>query len=144
MDGRHGSAKELLPPIDTANRYIRVVDVWPNCTPHVDIKLGVSLGSSYYQVFELSDGFFFGDAVNQSDFSGQAIKCRRVKLSFAIALTGIDSGPIKIAHYFPDGDDVARIDLAFVCLRQSGPITPRFVGHLTQGPSNALDSSGIG
>jgi hypothetical protein len=36
-------------------------------------SLGVSPGSSYHQTFEFSDGLFFGDAVNQSNFSGQAV-----------------------------------------------------------------------
>jgi hypothetical protein len=69
-------------------------------------SLGVSPGSSYHQTFEFSDGLFFGDAVNQSNFSGQAVKCRQVKLPFAIALVGIECRPIKITHYFRDRDNV--------------------------------------
>jgi hypothetical protein len=48
--------------------------------------LGVLPGSSHHQAFEFLDGFFFRNAANKSNFSGQALKCQCVKLPFAVAL----------------------------------------------------------
>jgi len=71
------------------------------------MALGASSGSSCHQAFKFSGGFFLSDATNQSNFAGQALERQHVKLPFAIALTGIESGPIKITHSLREGDDVA-------------------------------------
>jgi hypothetical protein len=81
--------------------------------------------SGCHQAFKLQHSFFFGDLLNQGNFSRQAIKCCGVKLPFAVALAGTDGGPIKIAHYFRYRDYIAGIDLSFIFWRAGTGLVSR-------------------
>src|SRR6516162_8204412 len=101
-------------------------------------------GFGHRQALKLRHCGFFGDALDQRDFSRQAIKRGSVQLAFAIALFGIERPSAEIAHYFRYRDDAAGFDLGFIFFGQSKPAGPSRRSRPQQGLSNVLDNGGAG
>jgi len=64
-------------------------------------------GFGHHQALKLRHCGLFGGALDQRDFSGQAIKRGSVEPAFAVALSGIDGPSAEIARYFPYRDACA-------------------------------------
>lgn len=116
----------------------------PEASRSPQTALSASPCRSHHQTFKLSDGRFFGDAVDNGNLSRKAFECSRIELSFAVALAGIELRPIEIAHRFCDGENISRLDLALIFLSKPGPITTRSARRLTQDTSRLLDGRRIG
>ena len=71
--------------------------------------------------FEVLDSLGFGDALDSSDFAGQAFQGRLVDLAFRVRLLGVVFRTAQITQDFCDLDRVTRVDLRFVFLRAAGP-----------------------
>src|ERR1700745_3980095 len=102
----------------------------------IAVQLDCLSGFGHHQALKLRHCGFFGDALDQREFSGQAIKRGSVQLAFAVALFGIDGPSAEIAHYFRYRDDVAGFDLGFIFFFQSKPAGPNSRSRLQQGLSN--------
>ncbi|MGY3586212.1 hypothetical protein ACVIGB_004728 [Bradyrhizobium sp. USDA 4341] len=122
----------------------RLAEDSPDASRSPQTALSASPCLSHHQTFKLSDGRFFGDAVDNGNLSRKALDCSRIELSFAVALAGIQIRPIEIAHRFCDGENISRLDLALIFLSKPGPIATRSARRLTQDTSRVLDGSRIG